>query len=110
MTCLFDRDTALSNAGDSEELLNELIDLFHQECPTLIDQIRTAIEKRDAVVLHRAAHTLKGSANILGAKATAEVALEIEQFGRDGDFDNAAERLPVLEECVQQLQAAMQQR
>jgi HPt (histidine-containing phosphotransfer) domain-containing protein len=103
----YDRDVALANAGDSEELLNELIEVFRQECPVLIEQIRTAIEEGDASTLHRTAHTLKGSANVLGAMLTAEVAQQIERFGRDGDLPAAAKQLPILQERVQQLQAAL---
>ena len=44
------------------------------ECPKLTGQMNEAISNDDAPLLQRAAHTLKGSANIFAAKRVKEIA------------------------------------
>jgi two-component system sensor histidine kinase/response regulator len=47
------------------------------------------VRKRDAKVVERAAHSLKGAAGNLSAKRIAELALKLELLGRAGDLKGA---------------------
>lgn len=76
--------------------LRELIDVFLQDVPLRLAEIERAIAARDAVLLTRAAHTIKGSCGNFGAAALGAVALEIEQQGKSAAFDDATNRLPAL--------------
>ena len=78
-------------------MLHEYIDLVKSQIPTLLDDIRHAIETRDAKLLRRAAHTLKGSVVYFGAAPLVEAAVAFENQGRAESFDGAGEQLATLE-------------
>ncbi len=76
--------------------LRELIDVFLEDVPVRFAEIDRALATQDAVLLTRAAHTIKGSCSNFGAGALVAVALEMEQQGRAGDFAAATATLPAL--------------
>jgi len=83
---IFDPDALAELIGDDPELRAELITLFNDECPRLVESIRGALDSGDAAALTHAAHTLKGSAANLGAANTREAAHGLEALGRGGDL------------------------
>ncbi|MFI5144203.1 MAG: PAS domain S-box protein [Ignavibacteria bacterium] len=62
--------------------LKEIIDLYLNEMPELIDNIRTAYELDDNIKVAKAAHSLKGASLNLGACALAGICNEIEQAAK----------------------------
>jgi len=76
--------------------LNEVVDLFAVECPKLMQKIHDAIRDEAPSTLQRAAHTLKGSVQIFGAKHPAAAALRLENMGRDRDLAGAEEAWTAL--------------
>jgi CheY-like chemotaxis protein len=56
------------------------------ECSALTESIRVALANGDAAGVHRAAHTLKGSAALFGAKRLTQAALAIESMGGSGEL------------------------
>jgi HPt (histidine-containing phosphotransfer) domain-containing protein len=77
--------------GD-RELLRELIGLYLEDEPSLIDQMAAAVSAGDAPRLARSAHTLKGSVGNFCAPAAHGAAAALELAGREGRVDDA----PVL--------------
>ena len=109
-----DRAVALDRLGGDEQLLQEVARLFLDEYPTLMDEIQAAKESRNAKLLERAAHSLKGSVANFGADQAVEAALRLEKMGRGGNLigvDEAYVRLetvmsgihPELEELAGEL-------
>ncbi len=86
-----DREQILELTGGSVETLKEVVDLFAAESLKLTERIRDAIANEDPAELQRAAHTLKGSVQVFGAKRTAAAALRLETMGRDGHLAGAEE-------------------
>ena len=84
---VLDWDGALRHLDNNEELLRELAAMFLDECPKLMAAIETAQSSGDASELRRAAHTLKGSADVVGARAAATAASRLEELGRDGELE-----------------------
>ena len=82
----FDLSDALRHVNGDKDLLKELLQLFAVECPQLLTEIRNAINHSDAVLLRRAAHTLKGSISNFGAPAVVAAAQRLENLGRDGNL------------------------
>jgi len=72
--------------GDAE-LAAEIVRLFAEECPALLDGIRKAMDERDAIAVRRAAHTLKGAAATAAAGGLAEAAALLEVLAAEGDLD-----------------------
>ncbi len=81
--------------GDSD-LLPSLIELFREQTPLLISEIQKGIASRDASIICRAAHTLKGSTAIFGTTAAFEAARQLEAAASSGTIERAAAAF----ECV----------
>jgi CheY-like chemotaxis protein len=79
---------ANSPSVDSE-FLRELGDVFVEDCPNLMANIRRAIDLQDASDLKRAAHTLKGSAGVFKDSAAFAAAVAMERLGRNSEWDHA---------------------
>jgi CheY-like chemotaxis protein len=77
-------------ADGAPDLLADLIGLFQQETPPLMDSIRDAVAAGNADKLRSAAHTLKGSSSSLGARTLADLSADLERKGRSGSVDGAA--------------------
>jgi signal transduction histidine kinase/DNA-binding response OmpR family regulator/HPt (histidine-containing phosphotransfer) domain-containing protein len=89
------------------KLIGRMIHLFTaEEAPTLLQSLRQAIIDNDLKEVSYAAHTLKGSSNILGAKALGKLCLEAELKGKHGESAGLSE---LLTEIEQQYQAACQE-
>lgn len=99
----WDRKFALEQAGDDEEILAELLELFRHSSRSDLDKIRAGAAAGDPVAMGEAAHSIKGAAASLGVEAVRVLAYEIEKAGRGGDLAGALRHLPPLEELVNQL-------
>jgi len=93
----FDTERALDVVGGDLELLREVVDVFFEEAPDLLREIREGIEQRDATRVRKAAHSLKGSVGNFGAEPAYEAARKVESLAEQNDIDGAAEALKSLE-------------
>jgi two-component system, sensor histidine kinase and response regulator len=84
-----DVKAALERLEGDRELLEELVQLFKEECPKALDEIHAAIAAGDAPLLTRLAHTLKGSSASLSARPLAEAAAALEKQAASGDLAEA---------------------
>lgn len=95
-----DRELAMSRVGGDAELLKELGQLFLEEYPRLMRELREAQARKDARMVERAAHGLKGSVANFGAKSAVDAAFRIEQLGRTGDLLQVDGLLAKLDEAL----------
>jgi two-component system sensor histidine kinase/response regulator len=102
-----DGDTILEAVGGNVKLLARVRDAFVSQSPRLIDAMRDAIAQRNADVLYRSAHTLKGAISNFGMGEALDAAIQIERAGRDADFARASTLLPTLEVAVRELEDRM---
>ncbi len=102
-----DRHVALGRVGGDVALLKELLELFSEECQQWRADIRRAIHERDATVLQRTAHTLKGAVGNFGATAVFEAALRLEMMGRDGNLAGVEEAFARLLAELDRLEPAL---
>ena len=100
---IFDKAGFLSRLEGDEQLANEVIVLFLEECPKLLAGVREAAERRDAFGLERAAHRLKGSLGDLAAPRAFDAAAKLEQWARQKNLLDAVAALEVLEDELQRL-------
>ncbi len=100
---VIDWEVARKNTGDDTAMIEDLVQIFLAEYTRMLAEIRQAIATSDAVLLRRAAHTLKGSAAIFGAQPVFEAALRLEMMGRDNDFSLTAQELDRLESRTSRL-------
>ena len=77
--------------------------MFVAESAKLMKRIHDAITNEDASELQRAAHTLKGSIRIFGAKRAAAAALQLETIGHNKNLANAEEAWRILVKEIERL-------
>ncbi|OGR00296.1 MAG: histidine kinase [Deltaproteobacteria bacterium RIFOXYD12_FULL_55_16] len=95
----WDRNFALEQAGDDEEMLAELLLLFHDSSASDLARIKAGLAAKDAVAVADAAHSIKGASASLGVEGVRRIASELEKKGRASDLsqtDELAARLAVL--------------
>jgi two-component system, sensor histidine kinase and response regulator len=98
-----DGDQILQQMGGNVETLKEVVALFAEEYPKLMDNMRAAIKQQEPAELQRAAHTLKGSIQLFGADDIAALALRLETLGRDENLAETQGALRALDQGLQQL-------
>ncbi len=91
---------ALGRVGGDEELLREISEIFLEQCPEALSEVRDAVASTNPEALQHAAHSLKGSISNFGAKAAFDAALRLELMGRQGDLSGSAEALSDLERAL----------
>jgi HPt (histidine-containing phosphotransfer) domain-containing protein len=89
MSTAFDRDEVLRRLEGDDQLLREVIDLFIQDSASLVDRLRTAVERQNAAEVRAAAHRLKGAASNLAAGPVTDAARALELIGEAGTLAEA---------------------
>ena len=75
----FDRRAAVANMGGDENLLDEVIRLFLDSAPHLLEQVRGAADRGDHPDLGRLAHTVAGVASNFGPNRLIDAARKLER-------------------------------
>jgi two-component system sensor histidine kinase/response regulator len=91
----FDRQT-----GGDAALRAEIIQMFLEDCPRRVADIRAAIAQGDAAALMSSAHSLKGAAAYLSASIVRGHAGDLERLGREGRLGEAPAVLDQLDAAV----------
>jgi HPt (histidine-containing phosphotransfer) domain-containing protein len=97
------RAEALQRLGGDEELFGELCQIFLQESPKILNELRRAIAAADSNTVMRAAHSLKGELSYLSAGAAVQAAQDLEDMGQQGNLSRSAKTLAVLEQQIKDL-------
>ena len=97
---IFDKAYLLSRLEGDEQLANEVIALFLDECPKLLAAVRQVAKRRDASGLERAAHRLKGSLGDIAAPQAYHAADKLEQMARKKNLEDAEAALESLEDAL----------
>ncbi|MGC9524970.1 MAG: CHASE4 domain-containing protein [Limnospira sp.] len=66
------------------EALEEVVEMYLESAPQLLQTIDEALSLADAAALKQAAHSLKSTSGTLGAFGLSELCLELEMIGRRG--------------------------
>ncbi|MCW3059754.1 MAG: domain S-box [Capsulimonas sp.] len=83
-------DHLFESCGEDLELVREVLEMFLEATPDLLDRLRAAVTAGDAKNISFHAHTLKGSCRTLGAEALAEVCHRLELSGKNQELADAA--------------------
>ncbi len=81
-----DLESASFNISGGRNGMVRLAGIFTEECEQLLVTIDQCIESQDRKTLQRAAHTIKGSADLFHAKRVVQLASELEQQSASEDF------------------------
>ena len=103
-----DRELALVRVGGDAELLREIAQLFLDDYPKVLADLRAAVECSDPRRVERAAHGLKGSVSHFGARAAVEAARTIEDLGRTGQLTDISRVVQELEQALEGLRPELE--
>ena len=81
-----------------EDFINELIDVFLDDAPNLINGMKAALAVQDVESFRRNAHSLKSNANTFGATELGLLARELEFMAKENNL-NIEDRLDILREA-----------
>lgn len=98
----------LERVDVDEELCNELLDIFVQDIPVRLEELKQALADNDAVLLTQHAHAIEGASANIGAHALREVAFEMEMAGRERRLDRTISLVERLERELDRLKTALQ--
>jgi two-component system, sensor histidine kinase and response regulator len=103
-----DIEAALARVGGDQDLLQEVAQLFLDECPQMVDSIRQAFRAEDLRALEFAAHTLKGAVGNFGARHAFDAALAVEIMARQGQVEEAGYQLALLEKALMRVNSELE--
>jgi HPt (histidine-containing phosphotransfer) domain-containing protein len=109
LSSVMDVRSTLKRLGNDIELFHEIIHIYLEDEPQLLQAAAHAIETGDATALRRAAHSLKGLAATLSAPHAVSEAFRLEQLGAAGDMSEAAESLRHLQQRLADLNGPLRQ-
>jgi HPt (histidine-containing phosphotransfer) domain-containing protein len=104
---VFNRERALDRLGGMVELLTDVMRLIQSESPKVHSQIHRTLAERDATELKRSAHTLKGTASIVGAEDLVKRLARIEQLAVEHNFESVGIELTEIDRQFEDMQAAV---
>jgi two-component system, sensor histidine kinase and response regulator len=102
-----DFDALRARVENDTTLLEEMVELYLESSPRLLTEIEMGVQARNAVVVQRGAHALKGALQNLSAGPSAEAALQLELQGRSGNVDSMDEILVQLKAELARLQSEL---
>jgi CheY-like chemotaxis protein/HPt (histidine-containing phosphotransfer) domain-containing protein len=106
---LLDHRAALARAGDDPELAREVAELAIPLLSEWLTEIDQALECDDWPTVRRIAHTLKATADNVGANAARLAALRLEELAIQRKSLEAREAFAEVDLCVRQILPALSQ-
>lgn len=98
----------LQGEGDPD-IIRELAEIFLEDAPARIAEIRASLESGDAGGVERAAHTLKGGAGNMGASRMSRLAAGLQEAGHGGDLSEVPGLLRDLEAELDRVRGALEE-
>ena len=106
-----DMSTALESVENDESLLRVVLDAMLEETPRLVEELQQAIRYADAPTVQRVAHTIKGTLRLFPDQPARDLALRLEEMGRDDSLEGATDVFDALrvatEDFCKQLREAL---
>lgn len=79
------------------ETLERVVALYRAAMPRHLGRLRDGLRERDAAAAVAEAHALRGTAAVVGAERLTDLAMQVEERARGGDFAAAEGLLPRLD-------------
>ena len=97
----------MGEEGDAE--VRDLVSLYLEDAPALIEDVKLALEQNDVESFRRAAHSFKSSCANIGAFQLQGICVELEEIGKSGSLDQVGTQLSQLDEEYAQVRLALTQ-
>ncbi len=93
--------------GMGREFVEEIIEDFKQSVPTRVSELEQGYANLDAVLIRRAAHTLKSNASSLGAASLSAACKTLEEYARQENLNHAPQLIGQIKTLLLQAVAAL---
>jgi HPt (histidine-containing phosphotransfer) domain-containing protein len=87
----------MDSLGGDREFLGELLEVYFEDAPKLLERMHAALAAANADEFRRAAHSLKSTSANFGATVLSGMSKELEDLGKTGSLEGASERLALAE-------------
>src|SRR5688572_25197372 len=104
---LADKMEQLREMGLEREILQQLFETYIAQSDRLVRELQLAVLARDAAAMRQAAHTMKGASANLGAAQVTDLSSQLEELGKEGSMEGAAELSERLQSAVVQVKEAL---
>jgi len=94
----------LERVGGDEKLLHQMIRTFLNDMPKRISSLHQQIRRKNSHQIASLAHAIHGSAAIFGAPEASAFARQLQNLGRDCDFQRSAQVFQLLKEEIAKLE------
>jgi len=108
-TPAWDQRQALSGVGGDEQLLREIAEMFLQEYPQAVSDLRRALAGRDAAMLGQLAHRLKGEVGCFGAAQSVSALVKLEDDVGKQDFVRISRAVDEVERALARFRQALEE-
>ncbi len=98
----------LSALDENNEFLKEMITIYLQDAPVLVENIKKGLVTKNRELFVRSAHTLKSSSANVGAMKLSELGKQLELQGNNGGLKNADDQTRELEAEFKLVKQALQ--
>ncbi|MFN3243798.1 MAG: ATP-binding protein [Planctomycetota bacterium] len=102
---LFAPDSALELLGGHRDMVARLCEVFLEELPGNLDNLRAGVADADAAAQAQFAHSLKGASGVVCAVRLRDLCADLEAKGREGQCQ--PDRLDRLEAVARETEAAL---
>ncbi|WP_162276066.1 response regulator [Roseimaritima ulvae] len=106
---VLDLQPMLKRFGGRQAVVLQLADVFFEECPVLLEQLHAAIRDQDGELLHRAAHTLKGTSDLFGGQQLQRLCASMEATNQQQAWTQLAIEVQAIEAAAKRLLGALRQ-
>jgi HPt (histidine-containing phosphotransfer) domain-containing protein len=105
---IYNLDKINEMADGDQDFINSVISVFLEEVPQDLEDLETAISRKDYDNVYKLAHKIKPNVDLLGMEQTRATALEIETLGKSAE--NSAEiekKFPTLKKDIHQVMSEL---
>jgi two-component system sensor histidine kinase/response regulator len=103
----FSSEELLAMVGTDHEMLCQLRDIFEEEAPRVLGEIRTAVTTRNAASLEHHTHLMKNVVASVGGQASRDIAISLERAARAQDLRDTADLADRLAHEIDALRVAL---
>ncbi len=105
---LYDLSNLRTLLNNNEEKVKKLIQKFLETNDSNLSDLEDAVKAGDAEKANGFAHTIKGAAGQVGAEPFRQIAMEMENMGREGTLDGVEEKYNALKNAYGELKDKLQ--
>ena len=107
---VLDRDDLIRRLGGDEEMAQGILETFMRDAPNQLNALKQALEANDFVLAERQAHTIKGAADNIGAKALQNAGMKAQGAVKAGQPEEISRSVQAIESALTRARTLLRRR